>query len=81
MADSNDLPRASTAVGGGGGNNDGRQGRMLTGKGREPAATQRQARAVADGQGTRAGATTSGKDTDVQGTRAGAAANNNGIKY
>ena len=43
-ADSNDLPGASIAAvsgsGSGSGNNDGRQGRTLTGKGREPARLQ-----------------------------------------
>ena len=46
-ADVNDLPGTSATVGGGGGDNDGRQGWTLTGKGREPAR--------ADGQRTRAG--------------------------
>ena len=36
-ADGNDLPGASAAVGGGGNDNGGRQGRTLTGKGQEPA--------------------------------------------
>ncbi len=40
-ADGDDLPGASAAVGGG--NNNGRQGRTLTGKGRGPAQRQRHA--------------------------------------
>ena len=38
-ADGMDLPGASAAVGGGGGNEDGRRGQTLTGKGQVPAAT------------------------------------------
>ena len=34
--DDNDLPGTSAVPGGGGVDNDGRQGRTLTGKGREP---------------------------------------------
>ena len=41
VADGDNLPGASAAVGGG--NNDGRQGRTLTGKGRGPARRQRHA--------------------------------------
>ena len=36
-ADGEDLPGASAAVSGSGDDNDGRQGRTLTGKGQEPA--------------------------------------------
>ncbi len=55
-ADGNNLPGASIAVSGCGSNNDGRQGRTQTGKGREPVQQWRQVRVDADGQGTRAGA-------------------------
>jgi len=41
VADGDDLPGSSAAVGGG--NNDGRRGRTLTGKGRGPARQQRHA--------------------------------------
>ncbi len=41
VADGDNLPGASAAVGGG--DNDGRQGRTLTGKGRGPARRQRHA--------------------------------------
>ena len=43
-ADSDDLPGASAAVGGGCGDKHGRRGRTLTGKGQEPAQRRRQAR-------------------------------------
>jgi hypothetical protein len=43
-ADGKDLPGPSAAIGGSGGNDDGRQGWTLTGKGREPARQRRQAK-------------------------------------
>ena len=43
-ADGDDMPGASAAVGGSGGEDDGRQGWTLTGKGREPVQRQRQVR-------------------------------------
>ena len=54
VADGNNLPGASAAVGGSSGDHNGRRGRTQMGKGREPAQRRRQARADTDGQGTRA---------------------------
>ena len=60
-ADGNDLPSASTAIGGGSGDNNGRQGWTLTGKGRELVRRRWQARTLTGKGQVPAAMTTAGK--------------------